>query len=118
MKVSVVVVALLVFVSCSSRLYTSSDGGLNGNAAVHFSDNSGESFNEAIVVYGINSSKEAIDAEYKYISDRHGIRGQDWFLLGQTIVAEKSKVVDVVEFRLSTPADRRVIFFDAGNFIK
>ncbi|MCX7725845.1 MAG: hypothetical protein N2053_03235 [Chitinispirillaceae bacterium] len=76
----------------------------------------GASFHEPVVVKGVNSHKEGIAAEYRYISDIHGKRGEDWFLVGQTLIKQENKVVDVVEIQLNTN-ERKIIFFDATDFI-
>lgn len=86
-------------------------------ASATYSNDNGTSFHKAVKVEGVKNQREGIAAEYHYISDLHGARGQDWFLVGQTVIQNKEKLLDVVEIQLSNPEDRKVIFFDATAFL-
>lgn len=117
MKTFMLVLIAVVLYSCSPRqaINSNSIGDIASNCS--FSTDKGESFHDAVVVNGVKSQREGLAAEYRYISDLHGRRGQDWFLVGQTVISDQKKVVDVVEIQLNSPADRRVIYFDATSFL-
>ena len=86
-------------------------------ASATFSNGKGESFNDAVVVGGVNSRYEGVAAEYQYISGLHGMRGQDWFLVRQTVVKNQDRILDVVEIQLKDPSFRKVFYFDATSFL-
>lgn len=111
-----IVVAFLVLSGCSSSrsLSTGKDGHIPG---ISFSGGSGESFHDAIVINGARNKTDGVAAEYKYITDIHGQRGSGWSLVGQTVVREKNKIVDVVEIQLKSAMDRRIYYFDVSDFL-
>lgn len=86
-------------------------------ASATFSVEKGTSFHEAVKVDGVKNQREGIAAEYRYISDLHGQRGQDWFLVGQTVIQHQTKLVDVVEIQLAASEIHEVIYFDATGFL-
>jgi hypothetical protein len=69
------------------------------------------------VVNGVKTQREGLFAEHQYITNLHGQRGQDWFLVGQTIIHDQNKIVDVVEIQLNKSADRKLFYFDATSFL-
>ena len=117
MKMFAVILVAAALYSCTPRQAINSDG--IGEVATNcsFSSDKGESFHDAVVVNGATNQREGLAAEYRYISDIHGRRGLDWFLVGQTVISDRNKVVDVVEIQLNNPADRKVIYFDATSFL-
>jgi hypothetical protein len=112
MKTVVIIVAGLIVVSCTNRSIINNNTSLDANFSMV--PDSG-SFHEAVVVYSAESPKGLFTAEYQYISDLYGQRGSDWFLMSQTIVREKDKIVDVVEIKGKKPFEQNVIFFDVTN---
>lgn len=116
MKHFAIFVIALFLISCSGKTAlksTSSSDATN----ISFSDHTGSSFNDAVVVKGVSNLKDGLAAEYHYISSLHGKRGDDWFLLGQTLIHEQNKLVDVIEIELKNSADRRIFFFDATSMV-
>ncbi len=87
------------------------------SAGITYSGGDGESFSSAIVITGARSKSEGIAAEYKYISNKYGARGSGWLLVGQTVIREKNKIVDVVEIQLADSTERRIFYFDVSDFI-
>ncbi len=110
--------AFFLVYSCTPRQAAYDLGKMDLSSSISYSGDKGESFHDAVVMTGIKNQREGIAAEYRYISDMHGQRGQDWFLVGQTMIQDRNKVVDVVEIQLNNPSDRRLIYFDATNFLK
>jgi hypothetical protein len=117
MRVILTTMIFLFIFSCSNQQFFKTDQSLNSATSVNSSDKIGTSFTEAVVLADASSPSEGFAAEYKYISKLHGQRGQDWFLIGQTIIKENDKVVDVVEIKLNNSFDRRIFFFDASTFV-
>ena len=118
MKTAIVWIIALYLVSCSPRPTITSSAVGQISSSCTYSDDSGESFETPVRIAGIQSHREAIAAEYRFISKQFGTRGKDWYLMRQTLLAEGNKVVDVVEIQLQSPAQRRCVYFDAGNFLQ
>ena len=116
MKCLMLLVICVAFYSCTTR-QTIDTGSTMEVASATFSNDKGESFNNAVVVGGVKNQREGVAAEYRYITDLHGQRGQDWFLVGQTVISNNNKIVDVVEIQLGDPMDRKLYFFDATAFL-
>jgi len=112
-----VTVCAVAILSCTPRQAVTVDANNNYAAAVSFSEGNGASINDAVMVHGATSPAEGIAAEHKYISTLHGQRGQGWFLVGQTLVQDQNRSVDVVEIQLNDPGNRKVIFFDASGYM-
>jgi hypothetical protein len=81
-------------------------------SAVHFSNHTGESFDEAIVVQSVSTQRELSAVEYQYISNRYGQRGVDWFLNSQTIFQANNRIVDVIGITVNKSLEEKVLFFD------
>ena len=73
---------------------------------VHFSGGSGDSYEDAVVISGALKQNERLDAEYEYISNKHGLKNRDWSVAGQTIIHEGGKVFDVIEIKLGSDSER------------
>lgn len=112
MKTIVIIVASLILVSCSNRSIINNNTSLDANFSM-VPDSA--SFHKAVVVFSAETPKGLFTAEYQYISDLYGQRGNDWFLMSQTIIQEKDKIVDVVEIKGKKPFEQSVIFFDVTN---
>jgi hypothetical protein len=107
---AIVVIGVLVL-SCTPRRATIAD------SAVKYSGGTGESFHDAVVITGAANKSSGVSGEYTYISKFHGRRGEGWQLVGQTVIHEKNKVVDVVEIQLGSVSDRRIYYFDVSDFL-
>jgi hypothetical protein len=107
---AIVVIGMLIL-SCSPRQATSIPG------RITFSGGSGEAFHDAVVISGTRNKSEGIAGEYSFISKLHGKRGEGWQLVGQTVIREKNKIVDVVEIQLGSVSDRRIYYFDVSDFL-
>ena len=118
MKMIITGVVTLLLVSCSPRPTVNSSALGPVSSVCTFSEKSGESFNQAILIGGVQTQRDGMAAEYHYISGKFGTRGKDWFLLRQTILSDANRIIDVVEIQLQDPAERKLIYFDAGNFIR
>jgi hypothetical protein len=117
MKKFMLFVICAALYSCSPRQAVNSGGPMELASNISFSTDKGESFHDAVIVNGVKNQREGVAAEYRYISDLHGQRGEDWFLVGQTVIQNQDKLVDVVEIQLNNPVDRKIIYFDATAFL-
>ena len=110
-------IAGMVMIGCSNRQSIKMGASSVKPPAVSFTGGTGESFREAVKINGARNQTDGVAAEYYYISNIHGARGSDWYLVGQTVVREKNKIVDVVEIQLSSASDRRIYYFDVSDFL-
>ena len=116
-RIVTMVFCCAVLFSCASRQAVRNDSALEVKPTFSFSGNEGTSFHDAVVVTGAKTQKEGMEAEQHFISNLHGRRGLDWFLVGQTIIHEQNKIVDVVEIQISNSTDRKIFYFDATSFL-
>ncbi len=117
MKRYIIVIGCILLSTCTNRQVLKQDNNFPDNVSATFSNDKGESFNDAIIIEGVKNQREGVAAEQKYISTLHGERGQDWFLVGKTVIKNDNKIVDVVEIQLSEPPERKIYYFDATAFI-
>ena len=116
MALRTLVVMCILLVSCTPRLYRTPRN-VTVSPSVGFSGGSGESFHDAVIINGAKSQGEGVAAEYQFISKIFGQRGNGWHLVGQTVIREKNKVVDVIEIQLGQSSERRIYYFDASDFL-
>ena len=113
----IAVMGVMVAIGCSNRSSLKMGSSSVKPPAVSYSGGNGESFREAVKINGARNQTDGVAAEYYYISKIHGVRGTDWFLVGQTVVREKNKIVDVVEIQLSSASERRIYYFEVSDFL-
>jgi hypothetical protein len=92
-----------------------SSGGLIYNGYITFSNNGGESYDDAIVILNAKTDKEGIDSEYYYLEERFGRRGVDWDLDQQYLSDEGDRYYDVMDITLSD-GRKLTIYFDITDF--
>jgi hypothetical protein len=113
MKTSMLIISSLIVVSCSTRPLIKENSFRNTlPPLVQTVENDDGLFHRTIIMHNALSPKELFTAEYRYISDLYGERGVDWFLMHQTIIQEKDRIIDVVEIKGRKSFDQKVIFFD------
>jgi len=83
---------------------------------VQYSGGSGDSYEDAVKISGVEKQSQGVDAEYKYISGKYGQKGKDWQLKGQTIVKEGEGAYDVLEIKLLNSSEERIYYFDVSSF--
>ncbi|NLG19192.1 MAG: hypothetical protein GX556_17855 [Fibrobacter sp.] len=83
---------------------------------VEYSTGSGDSYEDPVVITGVQTQSEGVQAEYRFISSKYGERYKDWSVVEQTIIREKDKVFDVIEIRLGSDSDRRIYYFEVTSF--
>lgn len=85
--------------------------------SVVYGGGSGESFQKAVIITGVKSKKELIDAEYNFISQKYGIRGKGWLLVEQTLIQEKNRVFDVIEILIYGQSEEKILYFDISDLM-
>lgn len=101
---------------CGSSLSIRSSG-RDSVAGITYTGGNGESFHNAIIISGAKSKSEGAAAEYNYISEKYGTRGEGWLLVGQTVIRERNKIVDVIEIQVDSEMNRRIFYFDVSEFL-
>ena len=107
----------MITVGCSGRNSVKMSAKPEHIPGISYSGGSGDSFHEAVIINGARDKSAGIAAEYQFISEKHGARGTGWFLVGQTVIREKNKIVDVIEIHLGDTNDRRIFYFDVSDFL-
>lgn len=61
---------------------------------ITLSNNTGKSFEDAIVIKGARNTEEGVTAEYEYLVDKFGIPNIDWKFIQQSMILGKDKYFD------------------------
>jgi len=96
-----------------SETYTPEN--LPNKGYITFSNNSGESFEDAIVILNAKTDSEGVDSEYHYLEERFGKRGVDWDLDQQYLSDAGDRYYDVMDIALSG-GRKLTIYFDITDF--
>ncbi len=112
----IILIALLIFAGCGNRQTMKVEEKQEIPGRIQFSGGSGDSYEDAVIITGVHKQQEGLDAEYNYISQKHGIKNRDWRVVGQTIIREKVSIYDVIEVSLSSDSDRRIYYFNVTAF--
>ena len=83
---------------------------------VKFIENSGESFENAIVIQGVGHNFEGLGAENRYLEEKYGPRGKDW-VPEQVLVAKDGKFYDIVELNFLN-GKSKTLYFDISDFYR
>jgi hypothetical protein len=82
---------------------------------VEYAGGDGSSMEKAVKIVGAANSMEGISAEYQYLSNKYGIRGQDWNLEMQSLAQDKGKSFDVMMIVLKD-GTKLSVYFDISEF--
>lgn len=113
---TLMVLAVMIVAGCGGRQDFGPGKKIEISPRIQFSGGSGESYEDAVKITGVEKQSEGLDAEYKFISDKHGVKNRDWTVAGQTIIKEEKGIFDVIEIRLGSDSDRRIYYFDVSSF--
>ena len=82
---------------------------------ITFSNNNGESIDDAIIILNAQTDLEGVDAEYYYLEKRFGKKGTDWILDHQSLANEDGVYYDTLDITIS---DGRTltIYFNITDF--
>lgn len=112
----IIIIATVLCVGCGGRMVEKQGGRQERTPTITYAGGNGDSFEEAVILRGVQNQSDGVAAEYTYITKLHGERGKGWFLVGQTIVRESTKILDVLEIRLDDPAHHLIYYFDVSDF--
>lgn len=113
MKTAVLLISSLLIVSCSNKtMISEKTSRIISPFLVETTKTDDGQFHKTIMMYNTLSPDNLFDAEYGYISKHYGERGNDWYLISQTLIEENNRIVDVVEIRGKRDFEQQVIFFD------
>lgn len=76
---------------------------------------SGESIEDPIVISGVKTDLQAVDAEYEYLAKRFGRKGTDWKLVLQSLLGSGKRKIDSMEIELSN-GKRLTLYFDITKY--
>ena len=82
---------------------------------ITFSDNSGQSIEDAIVIDYAMGEEDGVAAEYYYLEEKFGQRDVDWFLESQELVSEEKRFYDRMDVELADKT-RIAVYFDITEF--
>ena len=77
---------------------------------VTYSNNTGNTIKDAIVISDVESHTEGINAEYSYIEEQFGEKGVDWNLVKQFLLSEENQYYDQVIIQLKDGTDVNIYF--------
>lgn len=120
MLLRLVAIASLLIIStgCISRNAINMSSKQESIPGISYTGGNGDTFHDAVIINGARDKSAGVAAEYRYISNKHGERGSGWYLVGQTVIREKNKIVDVIEIQLGEDSsNRRIFYFDVGDFL-
>lgn len=82
---------------------------------ITFSDNSGQSIEDAVVIENALNEEDGVAAEYYYLEEKFGPRDVDWFLKSQELVTEEERFYDLMDIELADKT-RIEVYFDITDF--
>lgn len=83
---------------------------------ISFSNNSGESIEDAIVIINATGEEDGVNSEYYYLEKRFGIQEIDWELVSQSLLSgEGDRYYDKMDISLSA-GEMISIYFDITDF--
>jgi hypothetical protein len=107
---------ILSLAGCAGRQSATLKSQEAAAAAVNYSGGSGESIDDAVRITGIDNQSAGLDAEYAYITQKHGARNKDWRVTNQSVVQEKGKMFELIEIDLIVTKEPRIYYFDVSAF--
>jgi hypothetical protein len=86
-----------------------------GVLVVSFSENSGSTTEDAIVISDARNASEGVGAEYEYLTSLFGQRGKTWQLEGQALLNHEGKMFDRMNVLLAN-GTKLTLYFDITDF--
>jgi len=93
--------------------YSSSD--LIYDGYITFSNNSGQSIEDAVVIDYALGEEDGEAAEFYYLEEKFGQRDADWFLEKQELVSDEGRFYDKMDIELADK-NRITVYFDITEF--
>lgn len=86
-------------------------------AGITYSGGDGSARDEAIIIEEASSRAEGIRARKRYLSRLLGVKGTDWDLQRQSLLASDNQVVDKLTVEKPSEA-RSVFYFEISSFFR
>ncbi len=83
---------------------------------IRFEGGDGLSIEKAIVIVGAKNESEGVAAEYLYLNDKYGPRGEGYVLQSQRMKMEKDRVYDSLKIEVPALDQTLEYFFDITDF--
>jgi len=82
---------------------------------ITFSNNSGQSIEDAIIIDYAQGEEDGEASEYYYLQEKFGQIDVDWFLESQELVTEEKRFYDKMNIELADKT-RATVYFDITEF--
>lgn len=115
-RISLCILSVIIVTGCVTRMAVKNGSQGPRLPKISYSDASGDSYKEAVKITGAQKQSQGVEAEYNWISKKHGLKDRDWKIVGQVMIHEDGNVYDVIEISLGTQTDRRIYYFDVSDF--
>ncbi|MDA3813462.1 MAG: hypothetical protein PF570_04330 [Candidatus Cloacimonetes bacterium] len=66
---------------------------------ITLSDNTGRSFEDAIVITGAINTEGGVAAEYEHLVAKFGIPGINWMFIKQSMIPGENKYFDIIQIK-------------------
>ena len=120
MKKTYPIIIILLSISCATKKqYPSLSFDLDPDLShIEYSQNSGLSLEDAILILNAKNSNEGVSAEYAFLNEKYGVPGVDWMLKerGSYTIEETKKVYDEMLIELVGSKEQFRIYFDITSF--
>jgi hypothetical protein len=83
---------------------------------VKYSNNSGDTTDDAIKISDVSDNMEGIQSEYTYLEEKFGEPGKDWHLQRQALIRLNERSYDEMTIKLPN-GEVKKIYFDITSFI-
>ena len=116
-----VILVLFIMVASSSLAEQQAEEAWNRTqdlaySHISFSNDSGESIEDAIVIINATGEEDGVNSEYYYLEKRFGKQGVDWDREMQSLIGgEDGRFYDKMDIRLSS-GEMISIYFDITDF--
>jgi hypothetical protein len=108
-------VAVMVLAGCASQ-EVSTKHTKHAAQEISYSGGTGDSFEDAIIINGVDKQSESVEAEYRYLAKLHGEKDKSWRVEAQTVTKEDKRIFDEIEIVLIPTAEKRIYYFDITRF--
>ena len=111
MRCATVLLSLVVLVGCGGRTVVIKEQAKRP-PNVRYAGGTGDTYEDAVIIKGAKNQKQGVEAEYAFISEKHGERGSDWDVVAQSLMKEGGKAYDMIEIELKPDKGKRYYYFD------
>lgn len=107
---------MILAAGCVSRMAVNGNKAAVQSLRVSYSEASGDSYEEAVKITGVQKQSQGVEAEDNWIAQKHGVEGKDWKIAARAKIKEEGKVYDMIEISLISDSSMRIYYFDVSDF--